>query len=34
LNADEIPSPVKPVGFEPNLVKMDEIAPGHFVLPH
>jgi len=34
LNADEIPSPVKPVGFEPNLVKMEEIAPGHFVLPH
>ena len=34
LNADEIPSPVKPVGFDPNLVKMDEIAPGHFVLPH
>jgi len=34
LNADEIPSPVKPVGFEPNLIKMDEIAPGHFVLPH
>ena len=34
LNADEIPSPVKPVGFEPNLVKMEEITPGHFVLPH
>jgi glutathione transport system ATP-binding protein len=34
LNADEIPSPVKPVGFEPTLEKMDEVSPGHFVLPH
>ena len=34
LNADEIPSPVKPVGYEPTLEKMDEVAPGHFVLPH
>jgi ABC-type oligopeptide transport system ATPase subunit len=34
LNADEIPSPVKPVGFEPNLVKMEEIGPGQFVLRH
>jgi ABC-type oligopeptide transport system ATPase subunit len=34
LNADEIPSPVKPVGNETNQVKMEEIAPGHFVLPH
>lgn len=34
LNADEIPSPVKPVGYEPTLKKMDEVSPGHFVLPH
>ncbi|MEK9905941.1 MAG: oligopeptide/dipeptide ABC transporter ATP-binding protein [Rhodospirillales bacterium] len=34
LNADEIPSPVKPVGYEPTLAKMDEVSPGHFVLPH
>jgi glutathione transport system ATP-binding protein len=34
LNADEIPSPVKPVGYEPTLEKMDEVSPGHFVLPH
>lgn len=34
LNADEIPSPVKPVGYEPKLERMDEVSPGHFVLPH
>lgn len=34
LNADEIPSPVKPVGFEPDLQAMEEVEPGHFVMPH
>ena len=31
LNTDEIPSPVKPKGFEPPPVQMNEIEPGHFV---
>mgnify|MGYP006242439277 CR=1 FL=1 len=31
LNTDEIPSPVKPKGFEPPPVEMKEIEPGHLV---
>jgi glutathione transport system ATP-binding protein len=31
LNTDEIPSPVKPPGYEPPPVAMKEIEPGHFV---
>ena len=31
LNTDEIPSPVKPPGFEPPAVVMNEIEPGHLV---
>ncbi len=34
LNADEIPSPVKPVGYEPELREMEEVEPGHYVMPH
>ena len=31
LNTDEIPSPVKPPGFEPPPVDMREVEPGHVV---
>jgi ABC-type oligopeptide transport system ATPase subunit len=31
LNTDEIPSPVKPAGYEPPAVQMREISPGHMV---
>ena len=31
LNTDEIPSPVKPPGFEPPPVEMREVEPGHMV---
>ena len=34
LIAEEIPSPVKPVGFEPEPTPLEEIEPGHFVMPH
>jgi len=34
LNAEEIPSPVKPVGYEPETRPLEEIAPGHYVMPH
>jgi ABC-type oligopeptide transport system ATPase subunit len=34
LNADEIPSPVKLVGYEPPDVALEEVEPGHYVMPH
>lgn len=34
LNAEEIPSPVKPVGYEPPATALEEVEPGHFVMPH
>ena len=34
LMTDEIPSPLKPVGYEPEDVAMIEVEPGHFVLPY
>ena len=34
LNADEIPSPVKPVGYEPPGTALEEVEPGHYVMPH
>jgi len=34
LNTDEIPSPVKPPGYEPPPVVMNEVAPGHLVAAH
>jgi glutathione transport system ATP-binding protein len=34
LNADEIPSPVKPVGYEPPATALEEVEPGHYVMPH
>ncbi len=27
----EVPSPIRPVGYEPELVTLREVAPGHFV---
>ena len=32
LSTDEIPSPLKPVGFEPEPWQMTEIGPDHFVI--
>jgi glutathione transport system ATP-binding protein len=32
LMTDEIPSPAKPPGYEPELKSLEEIAPGHFVM--
>ncbi len=34
LMTEEIPSPLKPWGFEPEIVPLEEVAPGHFVKPH
>ncbi|MCR9074238.1 MAG: dipeptide ABC transporter ATP-binding protein [Alphaproteobacteria bacterium] len=34
LMTDEIPSPLKPWGFEPETVPLEEVSPGHFVMPH
>jgi glutathione transport system ATP-binding protein len=34
LSTDEIPSPMRPLGFEPEPRALDEIEPGHFVMPH
>lgn len=31
LNSDEIPSAVRPLDFQPELVQFDEVEPGHFV---
>jgi glutathione transport system ATP-binding protein len=31
LMVDEIPSPVKPLGYTPDLVTYDEVSPGHMV---
>ena len=33
LSAEEIPSPVHPVGYEPQPKPMREAAPGHYVQP-
>ncbi len=34
LMTDEIPSPLKPWGFEPETLPLEEVSPGHFVMPH
>ncbi|HEX6143467.1 MAG TPA: ABC transporter ATP-binding protein [Geminicoccaceae bacterium] len=34
LATDEIPSPLRPFGFEPEPHPLEEVAPGHFVMPH
>ncbi|MDB5652150.1 MAG: glutathione transporter ATP-binding protein GsiA, partial [Hyphomicrobiales bacterium] len=34
LSAGEIPSAVRPRGYEPKARSLEEVAPGHFVLPH
>jgi oligopeptide/dipeptide ABC transporter ATP-binding protein len=31
LITDEIPSPIKPVGHEPEISPMVEVGPGHFI---
>jgi glutathione transport system ATP-binding protein len=33
LLSDEIPSPIRAVGDEPETVPLEEVAPGHFVAP-
>ena len=32
LMTDEIPSPAKPLGYEPEPKPMEEVSPGHFVM--
>jgi ABC-type glutathione transport system ATPase component len=34
LSIDEIPSPLRPPDFEPDLKPLEEVRPGHFVAPH
>ena len=34
LSTDEIPSSMRPIGFEPEPRALEEVAPGHFVMPH
>jgi glutathione transport system ATP-binding protein len=34
LSSEEIPSPVRAVGDEPQVVPLAEVAPGHFVATH
>ena len=34
LQTDEIPSPIRLVGDEPNVQPLKEVAPGHFVATH
>jgi glutathione transport system ATP-binding protein len=34
LLSDEIPSPVRAVGDEPQLAPLAEVGPGHFVAQH
>ena len=33
LSTEEIPSPLRPLGFEPEPTPLEEVAPGHFVMP-
>ena len=34
LSSEEIPSPIRPVGDEPEVAPLAEVAPGHFVATH
>jgi glutathione transport system ATP-binding protein len=34
LMVDEIPSPIRPLGAEPEVAPLQEVAPGHFVARH
>ncbi len=34
LSSDEIPSPIRNVGDEPDVMPLQEVAPGHFVATH
>jgi ABC-type glutathione transport system ATPase component len=33
LATDEIPSPLRPLGYEPAAKPLQEVSPGHFILP-
>jgi glutathione transport system ATP-binding protein len=34
LSSEEIPSPIRAVGDEPEVAPLAEVAPGHFVATH
>jgi glutathione transport system ATP-binding protein len=34
LSSEEIPSPIRDVGDEPEVAPLMEVAPGHFVATH
>jgi glutathione transport system ATP-binding protein len=34
LSSEEIPSPIRPLGDEPDVRPLEEVAPGHFVARH
>jgi glutathione transport system ATP-binding protein len=34
LSSEEIPSPMRNVGDEPDVMPLEEVAPGHFVATH
>jgi glutathione transport system ATP-binding protein len=34
LSSDEIPSPIRAIGDEPDVAPLVEVAPGHFVATH
>ncbi len=34
LSSEEIPSPIRAVGDEPDVRPLEEVAPGHFVARH
>jgi ABC-type glutathione transport system ATPase component len=33
LATDEIPSPLRPIGYEPEIKALEKVGPGHFVMP-
>jgi len=34
LSSEEIPSPIRAIGDEPDVQPLEEVAPGHFVARH
>ena len=34
LSSEEVPSPIRPLGDEPEVRPLEEVAPGHFVARH
>jgi glutathione transport system ATP-binding protein len=34
LSSEEIPSPIRPIGDEPVVLPLEEVAPGHYVARH